>query len=337
MVRSRSRKAAGFTLIELLVVIAIIAVLIGLLLPAVQKVRAAANRMSCTNNLKQMGLALHMYHDAFKKFPWGANDIGSDANGNIVAYLPWGVAILPYLEQQVLYNRFNPQVIFNAPPNNTDVPDPFQNPGATPLKVYMCPSSPSNGAIYQDTWDNSGDAYGPYAGNPSWTVSASDYIGISGLTGHFVNNYFPGVQFDHNGVLTDNFQVSIAMVRDGTANTWMVGECAGAPDVYVNGQLYASPPYDPSSTSFYISGNAWADETNGDQWLGGNTYDGLNPVGGGPCTINCANIQGFYSFHSGGANFLFVDGHVQFVVSTIDPRTAILLTSFRDGQLIGDY
>jgi prepilin-type processing-associated H-X9-DG protein len=87
----------------------------------------------------------------------------------------------------------------------------------------------------------------------------------------------------------------------------------------------------------YISGNAWADENNGDQWLGGNTYDGLNPVGGGPCVVNCANIQGIFAFHTGGANALFGDGHVQFIKSSIDPKTAVLLTVFADGQVVPDF
>lgn len=352
MTHSQFRARTAFTLIELLVVIAIIGVLIALLLPAVQKVREAANRMSCSNNLKQMGIALHMYHDTYKKLPYGADDDYRDSGDNDYASLPWGVMILPYIEQENLYRKFNTRWVhpnpsgpppdlsttFNNPPNNTNLIDPTLNPAAYPVKIYECPSSPSQGAVYQDTWDNSGNAYGPYAGNPAWTVSASDYIAISGLLGGFVGNYFPNGIPDQNGILNDNFQVSFAMIKDGTSNTWMVGECAGAPNVYVQGnRLFASPPYDPTSTGMYISGNAWADETNGDQWLGGNTYDGLNPNSGGPCAINCANIQGFFAFHTGGANFLFADGHVQFITQGLDPKIVILLTSFRDGQIVPDF
>jgi prepilin-type N-terminal cleavage/methylation domain-containing protein/prepilin-type processing-associated H-X9-DG protein len=334
------RRRPGFTLIELLVVIAIIAVLVGLLLPAVQKVREAANRISCANNLKQMGLAIHMYHDAYKIFPWGANDDGKDTMGNVVAYLPWGANILPYVEQGTLYNTsMDPTKLFNVPPNNTDSPDPNKNPAAVPMKIYQCPSSPSRGQIYQDTWDNSPCAYGPYSVQGTWTVSASDYIGISGVLGRvakYLNiGYGPGRGFDHNGILNDNFQVPIIKVTDGLSNTWMVGECAGAPNVYVRGPVvFASPPYDPTSTSFYISGNAWEDETNGDQWLGGNTFDGLNPVSGGPCIINCANIQGFFSFHPGIAQFTFADGHVQAINQSLDPKVAVQLTSFSDGSVL---
>src|SRR5207253_185661 len=257
--QSVSRLRGGFTLIELLVVIAIIAILVGLLLPAVQKVREAGNRMTCQNNLHQMGVALHMYHDTYGMFPYGADDDYRDSNDNCYASLPWGVMILPYVEQDNLYQKFNTKwkhpgptpplnVTFNSPPNNTDNADPTLNPAATKLKVYMCPSSPSQGQVYQDNWDNSGDAYGTYAGSPTWTVSASDYIAISGMLGRFVRNYLPGVNIDHNGVLNDNFSVRMADIIDGTSNTWMVGECAGAPDVYVAGLLrYACPPYAPSS------------------------------------------------------------------------------------------
>jgi prepilin-type processing-associated H-X9-DG protein len=150
------------------------------------------------------------------------------------------------------------------------------------------------------------------------------------------------VSIDGNGVLNDNIPVRIASITDGTSNTWVVGECAGAPNVYVRGgQLYASPPYDPSSTGFYISGNAWADETNGDQWIAGTDYDGGVsagfPLTHGPCTINCVNIQNFFSFHTGGANFLYADGHVQFVEQSLDPRITILLVSFHDGFVLPAY
>jgi prepilin-type N-terminal cleavage/methylation domain-containing protein/prepilin-type processing-associated H-X9-DG protein len=342
----------GFTLIELLVVIAIIGVLISLLVPAVQKVREAAARTQCSNNLKQMGIALHMYHDTYHTFPYGANDNSSD-NIGVTSSLPWGVYILPFLEQEPLYRKFNVNFVpgtqqgtFNNPPNNTNVANPNLNPAATKLSIFICPSSPSQGQIYQDTWDNDGNAYGPYSGSPSWTVSASDYIGISGQLGGFVRNYIPSDIGDHNAVLSDNEQIRIAQITDGTSNTWMVGECAGAPNVYVTGpKVYAFAPYDVNSAGFqngwYISGNGWADETNGDQWIAGTDPDGGVaagfPLTGGPCVINCVNIQNFFAFHTGGANFLYADAHVQFVASGLDPRTAILLISFNDGLPVPEY
>src|SRR5437879_43379 len=138
------RKA--FTLIELLVVIAIIAVLIGLLLPAVQKVREAAARMQCSNNLKQMGLAEHNYHSTFGKFTcsWDYEPPKPPTRPTGVSSC-WGIWLLPYLEQDNVYRQYNFDTLSyaTAAGPNTNTPVVSNN-----LKVYNCPSSPNNGRIY---------------------------------------------------------------------------------------------------------------------------------------------------------------------------------------------
>ncbi len=348
---SSRRRRLAFSLVELLVVVAIIAILIGLLLPAVQKIREAANRSQCQNNLKQIGLALHLYHDTYQAFPRGASDIYKDTSGKTFSSLPWGVYLLPYLEEQPLYKRFNTgfdftagagvvgeglPVTFNNPPNNTNSGDPSLNPAATPLAVFQCPSSPSRGAAYTDTWSNNppgiSGASGPYAGSTSWTVSVSDYMAVSGVQPVFWTNYVPSLNREE-GVLNNNFGVNFGMIRDGTSNTWVVGEVGGAPDIWVAGpRKIDHPPYG-NPQGWTVSGNAWADETNGDNWLLGNSYDGTNP-GGGPCTVNCGNMSGggFFSFHPGQANFLYADGHVAPVGQSIDPKVAISAVTFDDGS-----
>jgi prepilin-type N-terminal cleavage/methylation domain-containing protein/prepilin-type processing-associated H-X9-DG protein len=352
MAQSLARRR-GFTLVELLVVIAIIAILIGLLLPAVQKVRESAARTQCQNNLKQIGLAIHGFHDVYRIFPRGTYDDINDSNSLRWAALPWGVYILPYLEQDSLFKQFNTNFnwnnppagplgsTFNNPPNN-NTPAGTANPSATPLKIYQCPSSPSQGEVYTDTWSNSAsvgqnESSGPYVGASSWTVSATDYCAASGVPGHIWRAYLPAGTYigNENGILNDNnVIVSMVQVADGTSNTWLVGECGGQPNFWITGPtIYDSPPNWTKGLGS-ISGGGWADETNGDKWILGNTPDGLNPGGGGPCFINCDNIVNFFSFHRVGANFLYADAHVAFLDQSLNPAITVLSIIYSDGLVM---
>jgi len=188
MVLVRSRRRAGFTLIELLVVIAIIAILIGLLLPAVQKVREAAARLKCSNNFKQMGLAMHSYNDTYNHLPagWVANASG---NGQPSPGWSWATLILPFLEQGNLYNQLNPDV---STPGG--VPAPTATNGLqAPLSVYRCPS-------------DSGQAIN----TQFQSYATSNYVCNREVLGPNVGNV-PNA-------------LSIQGISDGSSNTILVGE-----------------------------------------------------------------------------------------------------------------
>jgi prepilin-type N-terminal cleavage/methylation domain-containing protein/prepilin-type processing-associated H-X9-DG protein len=319
----------GFTLIELLVVISIIAVLIGLLLPAVQKVRDAAARVKCQNNLKQMGLALHNYETANGYFPPAYTVILSTPSAT-----SWGTYILPYLEQDNLYRGYDLNGGISSAQNIAVI--------STPVKMFLCPSAPGErmytdgpvpGAAFVPTW----------GGAPiSWTASAGDYTATTGVREDTLNACWAGGGGgDRDGVLeaktrntpSNNFTgTNILDIRDGTSNTFMVGELAGRPQAWRNGKLLA--PFVP------FQGAGWGDALNGENWFIGSLFDGTEPAHGGPCVVSCTNSRGrgLYSFHAAGvANVLLADGSVRSVSKSLNQCTFAFLVTKKKGDIVPDY
>jgi prepilin-type N-terminal cleavage/methylation domain-containing protein/prepilin-type processing-associated H-X9-DG protein len=289
----------GFTLIELLVVIGIIAVLIGLLLPAVQKVREAASRMKCQNNLKQLGLALHNFHDTRGKFPPGRvlGPLPEAGVTNAVNH-GWGPFILPFIEQRPLYDQYHWEVRLaddlNLPVVSTQLTI-FQCPSAEPDRIYT--AGPSGGG-----------ACGDYA--PTW----------------YVDPVLAGAG-DNRGVLAPNLMTRMTDVTDGTSSTILLAEDAGRPRRWRAGRP------GPDQT---VEGGSWAAFNSG-IILQGSAPDGA--VRPGPCAINCTNEREAYSFHPGGANAVFADGSVRFLKATIDIRVFARLVTRAGGEVVpaGDF
>ncbi|QVL30533.1 DUF1559 domain-containing protein [Telmatocola sphagniphila] len=329
----RLRRRRAFTLIELLVVIAIIAILIGLLLPAVQKVREAAARMACSNNLKQLGLAALNYESSYGLLP---ASFTVDATPGLSAYPAvvhgWGIYFLPYIEQGNIYSQYN----FKQPFVDTH----FSNNVAVIsnyIKIMNCPSTPRMGTTFSDT----------YAGFP-FSASVADYAPDDGINGgsSLTNFGYPSTATLQVGSamrpnikgpaailaafgVVQSTQNTMLAVTDGTSNTILLSEDAGRPTHYVNGQLI------PNSTS---NGFGWGD-LQSEYGL-----DGTNPVMGsngywqdiqpGSCVINCSNDNETYSFHTGGANHVMSDGSVQFIKQSIAPRVYAALVTAAGGGLI---
>jgi prepilin-type N-terminal cleavage/methylation domain-containing protein/prepilin-type processing-associated H-X9-DG protein len=216
----------GFTLIELLVVIAIIAILIGLLLPAVQKIREAANRMKCSNNLKQIGLALHNYHDTTGFLPpGGGNDLPPFGNANTLGQgaqwgSSWKVFLLPYVEQDNLYKAW----VFNSHSGwlNATNKATLNNNGPITISVYRCPSTPLPPVAPTNGLGTL--MVGSYAGIAGSVITRSD--GTIPPTGPWSGACCNGGSdlITDNGVLYPGSQTNLAAVTDGLSNTWFVGE-----------------------------------------------------------------------------------------------------------------
>ena len=302
--RKKLDRDRGFTLIELLVVIAIIAILISLLLPAVQQAREAARRTQCKNNLKQIGLALHNYHDVSRGFPPGAL-FGDDSYG-------WGTFILPYLDQVNVYSRID----FNIFPDDThfgtgvQITIPLQV-GVTDrvLPVYICPSNGMALTHSPFRADGGGDPAQPI--NDIGGHARNDYKGCLGTGGGSVTGMF--------GKIKDTLMPTrIRDVLDGTTNTIAVGEGYTAKMREIDGPTHGNV------RDFSV----WVGTNNQHQNVVAETR--IADV------INSDQDDAFASQHTGGAQFLFGDGSVHFISENIDMVTFGNLGDKADGNVTGE-
>jgi prepilin-type N-terminal cleavage/methylation domain-containing protein/prepilin-type processing-associated H-X9-DG protein len=267
----------GFTLLELLVVIAVIAVLIALLLPAVQKVRAAAVRIQCANNLKQIGLAAHMYHDALSAFPPGMCSQGFQSPTPLAS---WHTLLLPYIEQSPLWALT--QEAYRETPN------PFSNPPhvglSTVMRTYGCPADGRVSSVQLSA----------RTGN---VIALGSYLGVSGLT-----------TLQADGVLYRDSQTRLLDITDGTSNTLFAGERPPSTDNQF-GWWYAG-----AGQQFTGSGDAvlGVQELNFLPASINTCPPGPYAYREGKLSNQCDMFH-FWSLHSGGANFGFADGSVRFI------------------------
>jgi prepilin-type N-terminal cleavage/methylation domain-containing protein/prepilin-type processing-associated H-X9-DG protein len=334
-----AQRRSAFTLIELLVVIAIIAILIGLLVPAVQKVREAAARAQCANNLKQIGLALHMVHDVNKQFPPGYIDgntnPASTPDNDVGPGWGWASFLLPYLEQKNVYSQINFSQKVGTGVN--------AQISQLPLTMYQCPSDP-----YQQAFP----VYDSSFTNPIAVVAHSNYVGCNGWEECFNGaggDPQPGPGGDGlsglfgsagRGVFYRNSRTNIASVTDGLSNTIFVGERSGdhAPSTWTGavagGRCPAWMATQPPTPYSAPPGPAYDNADWGEAFIFAHTNATHLPSADFPIF----DPDTFYSLHTGrGANFLFGDGSVHFLTSGINPYTYQALGTIAGGEVANDW
>jgi prepilin-type N-terminal cleavage/methylation domain-containing protein/prepilin-type processing-associated H-X9-DG protein len=339
-----TRRRSAFTLIELLVVIAIIATLLGLLLPAVQKVRESAARIQCSNNLKQIGLALHGYHDAHRCFPYGKSPSYPGAWPRWSAHSQ----ILPFLEQDNVYNSLD----FTQPPyvgtdsNNGCGPYPNANVAClTPLKIFHCPSD-SAGELLE------GPDKVTYPGNNYWANQGTTYMCDVGDGAALQSTVAPQCRAD--GIFYNQSKVTMAMIKDGTSSTAMFSEHLRSPGRFnVRASMFmiqeqnnidaihtVCQGLDPNFTPTIC-------DSVGDCWAWGETccsvYNHVSTPNSRTCgaipfpgsQVNMAMDVPASSNHTGGVNVVLCDGSVRFVPNGITLATWRALGSRDGGEVLG--
>lgn len=311
----------AFTLIELLVVIGIIALLIAILLPAVQKVRDAAARTICTNNLKQLGLALHQFHDTYHRFPpSGYTQVGpGNPSGK---YVGWRPLVLPFLEQGSLQKLYDFSQDWWAGTNVVAA--------AVPVKVFQCPSVPQRSEVLSAIDKPPRPAM--IFANP---IAPTDYEALMGVQPSSINPHLPTNFYNARNrfaVLFRNSATRLTDITDGTTQTIMLVECAARPLTFRNRTAAPSIAND--------QGIGWAD-SEGPFSLDGASADG-NLEGCGPALgcnapMNLKNDNEPFSFHPGGINTTFADGSVQFLRETIPLQIFAALSTHAAGEAVGSW
>jgi prepilin-type N-terminal cleavage/methylation domain-containing protein/prepilin-type processing-associated H-X9-DG protein len=317
------RDRNAFTLIELLVVIAIIAILIGLLLPAVQKIREAANRMKCSSHLKQIGLACHNYHDTNGKLP-PAYDAATG--------LSWHVLVLPFIEQDNLYRMFDfadPSFLHTAPNRN--------NPhGLVKIAIYQCPSCPLKVQAFGAPNNTNGpsDYIPPGSGVPA---AIPHYYGVNGPRGTnpTTGQTYPtgtasheGVRAATSGMFQRDGELNLAAVTDGTSNTIMVAEMS-----------WISPQFGTRYRSWVRGGEEYAGVVTGRPAFVvscRNVTNGINSIFRANLIVPYNDVP-FGSMHPGGMNAAFGDGSVRFLKQTLTITTYRALASRDGGEVLSDF
>lgn len=297
------RRGSGFTLIELLVVLAVIAVLISLLLPAIQQAREAARRTQCQNNLRQIGLALHNYHDQFTVFPPGW--IGVDE----ATYAPdvyglngwgWASRVLPQLDQAPLFNKLNSLISIEEPVNAP--------PRSIPLSVLRCPSD-----VGPTDWTAVEPPRSGHVGD-LLTVATSNFVANFGSKSTDVcEHYVVGEVCSSDGVFYHNSSTRIAEITDGTSHTLLVGE------------------------RMTLERDQWYSTWSGVVYGGQDAIVCILGTAEFPPNSRVHHFANFSSYHTGGAQLLFADGSAKFVSSNIDDALFRSLSTRAGGETVGEY
>lgn len=323
----------GFTLVELLVVIAIIGILVGLLLPAVQAAREAARRMSCSNNLKQVGLALLNYETGHKAFPAQSTAPGPGRQ-HVTMRGSWFTAALPYVEQTGLYNSFASTAHWHDPLN--------QAAANARVPILVCPSAPERDSFeWTVLVDYPGG--GPFSLTPRdfYDGAPTDYANVGGV-GTQLNAALPParrINDPRNCGVLQRRSSKLAEITDGLSNTILVVECAGRPNLYQNGRLVAdgtTPKTWSGSRSVtrpFPTGGVWASHNKG-FLIDGAQGDGNTAIRPGTCGINCSNDNEVYSFHTGGSNVLLTDGSVRFLSASLAIEELAAMVSRNGGEVV---